>query len=174
MLKAPVPPDEDDRLAALHALLILDTPPEERFDRIVAFMAAEFDVPVALITLVDRDRVWFKSRIGLAACDAARDTSFCGHAIVVPELFVVPDMLQDSRFADHPMVIGEPGLRMYAGAPLLLRSGHVAGMLCMNDTRVRDFDDLDYAILFSLRDLVVAELEGGPVAEAVEPHREQI
>jgi len=173
MIKAPIPPDEEERLAALHALLIMDTPPEERFDRIVGFMAAEFDVPVALITLVDRDRVWFKSKFGLSFCDAARDKSFCGHAIVVPGLFVVPDMLQDSRFADHPMVAGEPGLRMYAGAPLLLRSGHVAGMLCMNDTRVRDFDDLDYAILFSLRDLVVAELEREPGTDAMEQRREQ-
>lgn len=174
MIKAPIPPDEEERLAALHALLILDTPPEERFDRIVSFMAAEFDVPIALITLVDRDRVWFKSRFGLSACDAPRDASFCGHGIAVPGLFVVPDMLQDSRFADHPMVAGEPGLRMYAGAPLLLRSGHVAGMLCMNDTRVRDFDDLDYAILFSLRDLVVAELEGEPGTGAMEQRLESI
>jgi GAF domain-containing protein len=173
MIKAPIPPDEEERLAALHALLILDTPPEERFDRIVSFMAAEFDVPVALITLVDRDRVWFKSKFGLSACEAGRDSSFCGHAIVVPELCVVPDMLQDSRFADHPMVAGEPGLRMYAGAPLLMHSGHVAGMLCMNDTRVRDFDELDYAILFSLRDLVVAELERAPGTETTEPRRGQ-
>jgi len=135
-------------------------------------MAAEFDVPVAMITLVERDRVWFKSKFGLAACAAARDTSFCGHAIVEPGLFVVRDMLQDSRFADHPMVLGEPGLRMYAGAPLLLSSGHVAGMLCMNDTRVRDFDELDYAILFSLRDLVVTELETMPHTEAAEQRRE--
>jgi len=174
MIKAPIPPDDEARLAALHALLILDTPPEERFDRIVSFMAAEFDVPVALMTLVDRDRVWFKSAFGVAACEAARDTSFCGHGIVVPELFVVPDMLKDSRFADHPMVVGEPGLRMYAGAPLRLRSGHVAGMLCMNDVRVRDFDTLDYAILFSLRDLAVAELEGVPANELMEQRRGRV
>jgi len=173
MIKPPIPHDEEERLAALHALLILDTPPEERFDRIVSFMAAEFDVPVALITLVDRDRVWFKSKFGLPACEARRDTSFCGHAIVVPELCVIPDLLQDIRFADHPMVAGDPGLRMYAGAPLMLHSGHVAGMLCMNDTRVRDFDELDYAILFSLRDLVVTELEKAPEIEAMESRREQ-
>lgn len=170
MLEAPIPANDEERLAALHALLILDTPPEERFDRIVSFMAAEFDVPVALITLVDRNRVWFKSTFGIDACDAARDTSFCGHAIIAPGLSIVPDMLQDSRFADHPMVLGEPGLRMYAGAPLQLRSGHVAGMLCMNDVRVRDFDDIDCAILFSLRDLVVAELEGEPSTAGLERH----
>ena len=173
MLKAPIPDDEETRLAALRALLILDTPPEERFDRIVSFMATEFDVPIALITLVDRDRVWFKSKFGQTACDAPRDTSFCGHAIVVPDLFVVPDMLNDSRFSDHPMVAGEPGLRTYAGAPLRLACGHVAGMLCMNDTRVRDFDALDHAILFTLRDLVVAELEGEPAEAAMEQRRAQ-
>lgn len=161
-MNAPLPVNEEERLAALHALLILDTPPEERFDRIVAFTAAEFDVPIALITLVDRDRVWFKSRFGITACAANRETAFCSHGILAPDSLVVPDLRDDPRFNGNPMVVGEPYLRLYAGAPLRLRSGNVAGMLCVNDTRVRTFDDMDLAILFSLRDLVVREVEFGP------------
>ena len=91
MLPAPIPDDDGERLAALHALLILDTPPEERCDKIVAFAAAEFDVPIALISLLDDRRQWFQSRVGLEVCETARDISFCGHAIVFSDIMVVPD-----------------------------------------------------------------------------------
>lgn len=158
MLPAPIPDNDAERLAALHALLILDTPPEQRFDKIVAFAATEFDVPIALISLLDRDRQWFKARIGLNACETGRDISFCGHAIVHADIMVVPDALEDERFADNPLVTGEPFIRFYAGAPLTLSSGHAPGTLCLIDTKPRRLDQVELAILSTLRDLVVLEL----------------
>ena len=159
MILAPMPDDEDQRLQALRALLILDTPPEERFDRIVQFAATEFDVPMALISLVDSKRQWFKSRVGFPVCESARDVSFCAHAVPSRELLLVPDALKDIRFHDNPAVLGDPHVRFYAGAPLTLRSGAVVGTLCVLDTRERSFDAVDRSILESLRLLVVAELE---------------
>lgn len=161
MHAAPFPADEAERLAALHALLILDTPPEQRFDRIAAFAASEFDVPIVLLTLLDTRRQWFKARIGLDACETARDISFCGHAILQADIMVVPDALQDPRFADNPLVTGAPRIRFYAGAPLQLPSGQRLGTLCLIDRRPRTLDPLDLGILATLRDLAVMELGGG-------------
>jgi GAF domain-containing protein len=158
MLAAPIPADDAQRLQALRELLILDTPPEERFDRIVRFAADEFDMPMVLVSLVDENRQWFKARIGIDACETARETSFCGHAIHRPELFVVEDALADERFRDNPFVTGEPHVRFYAGAPLQLPDGAIVGTLCMIDQRPRMLDAVDQAILGSLRALVVAEL----------------
>ncbi|HEY9106506.1 MAG TPA: GAF domain-containing protein [Roseateles sp.] len=160
MLPAPIPADDDARLQALRELLILDTPPEERFDRLVEFAASEFDVPIALISLIDRERQWFKARVGLDACETRRDISFCGHAIVQRELFEVVDATLDPRFADNPLVVGAPWIRFYIGAPLALPGGATIGTLCLIDTRPREFDALDRAILGTLRDLAVAELVG--------------
>lgn len=158
MMLAPIPENEDERLVALHRLLLLDTPPEERFDRIVAFAAEEFDVPVALISLVDSDRQWFKAKIGLSICGTPRSTSFCGHAILEHELMVVLDATLDERFSDNPMVIGEPHIRFYAGAPLELKDGKRIGTLCLIGTVPKTLDALGLAILGTLRDLVVKEL----------------
>ncbi len=160
MIAAPIPSDDDQRLQALRELLILDTPPEARFDRIVHFAAAEFDMPIVLVSMVDRNRQWFKARVGLDVCETDRESSFCGHAIVDPALFVIEDALQDERFADNPLVVGEPRIRFYAGAPLQLPSGQIVGTLCMIDRRPRELDELDRAILGSLRDLVLGELIG--------------
>ena len=161
MLKAPIPANEDERLKALRDLLILDTPPEERFDRIVQFARDEFDVPIALLSLVDGDRQWFKARVGLDAEETARDISFCGHAIQQSDVFLVPDASQDPRFADNPMVTGGPAIRFYAGAPLELSPGVRVGTLCLIAPQARELDDTDIAILNVLRDLLVAELRGG-------------
>ena len=158
MIKAPIPPDETDRLQALRQLLILDTPPEERFDRIVQFAANELDVPMALITLVDAERQWFKARVGLDACETARETSFCGHAIMKDEIMLVADATLDERFHDNPVVTSEPHVRFYAGAPLQLPTGEKVGTLCVIDSTPRQMDAVDLAILSSLRDLVVEEL----------------
>lgn len=158
MLKPGIPENEQDRLAALHAMLILDTPPEERFDRIVAFAASEFNAPIALISLVDGDRQWFKGNIGLAVCSTSRDISFCGHAIMKKEIMIVPDTQLDIRFVDNPLVTGDPQIRFYAGAPLETQSGFAIGTLCIIDTVPRQFDSIDLAILSSLRDLVMLEL----------------
>lgn len=159
MIAAPTPDNEAERLAALYALLILDTPREERFDKIVEFASAEFDVPIALISLLDSDRQWFKSGVGLSACETARDVSFCGHAIMRGDIMVVPDALADRRFADNPLVAGPPHIRFYAGAPLLLPGGYALGTLCLIDTRPRRLDDIEMAILSTLRGLVMQELQ---------------
>jgi GAF domain-containing protein len=164
MLPAPIPVDDAVRLKALRDLLILDTPPEERFDRIVAFAAQEFDMPIALISLVDQNRQWFKSRVGLQACETSRDVSFCGHALLERDTLVIPDALQDLRFADNPLVTGEPHIRFYAGAPLRMPEGAVLGTLCLIDRQPRQLDKTDLAILSSLRDLVVQELCAQTVA----------
>ncbi|MDR7298558.1 GAF domain-containing protein [Pelomonas aquatica] len=166
MLPAPIPADDEERLRALRELLILDTPPEERFDRIVAFAASEFDVPIALITLVDRDRQWFKARVGLDACETSREISFCGHAILQPGLFEVVDAARDPRFVDNPLVVGAPFIRFYIGAPLRLPGGAVLGTLCLIDTRLRELDAMDRAILGTLRDMAAAELAGQTEPEA--------
>jgi len=160
MLPAPIPANDAERLRALRELLILDTPPEERFDRIVEFAAGEFDMPIALISLIDEKRQWFKARVGMEACETSREISFCGHAILQSDLFEVLDAALDPRFADNPLVVGAPFIRFYIGAPLALPGGATVGTLCLIDTKPRHFDMLDRAILGTLRDLVVAELAG--------------
>jgi GAF domain-containing protein len=155
---------EAQRLQALRALLILDTPPEERFDRIVRFAIDEFEVPMAAISLVDDERQWFKASHGLPMCQTARDISFCGHAILRAEVMLVPDTLLDPRFFDNPFVQAPPRVRFYAGAPLTLRGGEAVGTLCLFDTRPRQLDRIDIAVLSALRDLVVEQLTQSKVA----------
>jgi GAF domain-containing protein len=158
MLAAPIPSYDRERLAALREMLILDTPPEERFDKVVQFAAQEFDVPIALISLIDENRQWFKARVGLDVCETSRDISFCGHAILQPDIFVIPDARADQRFADNPIVTGEPYVIFYAGAPLPTRSGFAIGTLCLIDHKPRNLDATELEILSSLRDLLVEEL----------------
>ena len=162
MITAPMPANEVDRLNALRQLLILDTPPEERFDRIAAFAADEFDVPIALVSLVDAERTWFKSHFGMDLCEAPRDISFCGHAILHDEPFVIPDTALDARFADNPHVAQEPHVRFYAGACLRLPDGQNVGTLCLFDFKPREMDRVALAILGTLRDLVVEQLLNPP------------
>lgn len=158
MIPAPIPDDDERRLQALREMLILDTPPEERFDRVVRFAADEFDMPIVLVSLVDAKRQWFKARVGLGVCETERDISFCGHVIVKPQILVVEDALQDERFHDNPLVTGAPNVRFYAGAPLQLPGGEIVGTLCMIDHRPRTLDAMDLAIFGALRELVVSEL----------------
>jgi GAF domain-containing protein len=158
MINADIPACEPERLAALHKLLCLDTPPEERFDRIVQFAADEFDKPIVLLILVDSDRQWFKAKVGLDVCETSREISFCSHAILAEEIMLIHDTLQDSRFFDNPLVTGAPHLRFYAGAPLKMADGMQVGTLCVMDTVPGTMDALDMAILGSLRDLIVQEL----------------
>ncbi len=164
MIPAPIPTDDRRRLQALREMLILDTPPEERFDRVVRFAADEFDMPIVLVSLVDEKRQWFKARIGMDVCETDRDISFCGHAIVQPQILVVEDALQDPRFHDNPQVTGAPNVRFYAGAPLQLPGGEIVGTLCMIDHQPRQLDAIDLAIFGSLRELVVGELVAPEVA----------
>lgn len=160
MLPAPIPPDEASRLRALQELLVLDTPPEERFDRIARFAAQELDTPIALVSLIDEHRQWFKSRFGLDADETARDISFCGHAIAQPELFIIGDAAQDERFADNPLVTGPPYIRFYAGMPVCAPTGERVGTLCVIDTRPREIGRIERAVMKALSQLVNEALAG--------------
>ena len=158
MLAAPIPGNDSERLAALRELLILDTPPEERFDKVVQFASQEFDVPIALLSLIDENRQWFKAHVGLDVCETGRDISFCGHAILQSDIFVIPDARADERFADNPIVTGPPHVIFYAGAPLIMPSGFTIGTLCLIDHKARELDATELAILTTLRDLLLEEL----------------
>jgi GAF domain-containing protein len=158
---APLPVDEAERLAALRELAVLDTDPEERFDRHTAEISALLDVPVALVSLVDTDRQWFKSRVGIDARETPRDMSLCAHAILGDELLEVPDALLDARFADNPLVTGGPRMRFYAGLPLVLDNGARIGTLCVADTRPRKLDDVDVGHLRRVAQSVLDELGHG-------------
>jgi serine/threonine-protein kinase len=129
MLEAPIPPDEEERLALLEACHILYTPAEEAFDDVARLAADLCGTEIALITLVDSDRQWFKARVGVEQTGTARDLSFCGHCITKRDPLVVPDTLLDPRFADNPLVTGDPNLRFYAGVPLLIDDGSSVGAL---------------------------------------------
>jgi PAS domain S-box-containing protein len=129
----PLPPDEIARLAALQACDILDTPPEQAFDDISRLAAVVCGAPTALVTLVDGSRQWFKSRLGLRMDETHRDLAFCAHAILDSDLLVVPDAALDDRFADNPLVTGAPGVRFYAGAPIVLADGHALGTVAVID-----------------------------------------
>lgn len=159
-MQAPrIPENEHERLAALYELGILDTPAEERFDRLTRLATRLFDVPMALISIIDKDRQWFKSCTGL--CDVSetpRSISFCGHAILSADAMVVPDALKDKRFADNPLVTGEPYIRFYAGQPLTARNGTRLGVLCLNDRRPRDFTEQDRQLLRDLAAMVEDQL----------------
>jgi diguanylate cyclase len=159
MITAPLPLDEDARLWALRQLDILDTDPEEAFERISRLAAFAFDMPVVLISLVDEDRQWFKSHYGLAACETPRSMSFCAHAVLSKCLLVVEDALDDERFLDNPLVTGAPNIRFYAGSPLRLADGQVIGTLCLIDTKPRAFDSAQAAMLTEFARLVERELE---------------
>jgi phosphoserine phosphatase RsbU/P len=137
MIAAPIPEEEAARLEALHALELLDTPPEERFDRITRLLTLVLKVPMAYISLVDADRQWFKSSCGLNTTETPRAVSFCGHAIVSDEPMVIPDAAEDERFRDNPLVTGDPHIRFYAGYPLTGPGGHKVGTLCIADRRPR-------------------------------------
>ncbi|CAG9214401.1 PAS domain S-box-containing protein/diguanylate cyclase (GGDEF)-like protein [Paraburkholderia tropica] len=159
MITAPLPLDEDIRLRALHRLDILDSEPEEAFDRIARLAARAFRVPIVLVSLVDEDRQWFKSHHGIAACETPRSMSFCAHAVLSKRLLVVEDALDDERFLDNPLVLGAPHIRFYAGAPLRLADGEVVGTLCLIDTVPRAFEAEDVQTLIDYAQLVERELD---------------
>ena len=159
--RAAKPPDEATRLATLRALGLLDTPPEERFDRITRVAAALADVPVAYISLVDESRQWFKSCRGFAASETSRDAAFCAHVVLKREPLFIPDTLRDVRFADNPLVTGEPGIRSYAGFPLFHENGSCLGTLCMVDTRPRQFPEAMIRMFADLASIVQQEVNSG-------------
>ncbi|HBP16747.1 MAG TPA: diguanylate cyclase [Planctomycetes bacterium] len=167
---APIPPtDELKRLARLRSLQILDTPPEERFDRATRLAARVFDVPIAVISLVDADRQWFKSKVGVEAEGTPRAISFCGHAILERGPFLVPDARLDERFHDNPLVTGELGIRFYAGQPLRL-DPEVSGLgtLCLIDRKPRELSPDEVAALQDLAEIVVSELQALELSDAMQ------
>lgn len=155
-IRAPIPEDEPARLTSLRALNLLDTEPEERFDRITRLATALFNVPMATITLVDESRQWFKSCQGTIGREDPRDASFCAHVVYNREPIIVVDTLSDERFADNPLVLGGPRIRFYAGYPLALDDGSYIGTLCLLDTRPHTFEQPD---LKQLRDLALIVME---------------
>ena len=158
-MQAPLPLNEEERLVELSCFGVLDTPPELMFDRVTRIAARVFQMPIALVSLVDRDRQWYKSNYGLDFNQTARSQSFCTHAILASGTMVVPDALQDVRFAGHSLVRGEPFIRFYAGAPLITPRGYCLGTLCVSDHEPRQFGAENIAVLEDLAAMVVHELE---------------
>ena len=158
-MKAPATSiDEAVRLTTLRSLDILDSLGEERFDRLTRMAKHMFSVPIALVSLVDENRQWFKSCIGLDVSETSRDISFCGHAILGDEVFVIPDTLKDDRFADNPLVLEDPHIRFYAGCPIRVANGSRIGTLCIIDREPRDFCAKDEELLKDLAAMVEQEL----------------
>lgn len=140
---ASVPQEEVERLVYLHALGLLDTPAEERFDRLTKLVQRRFKTPMVLITLIDEKRQWFKSRQGLDLCETSRDVSFCAYAILGDEPLIIQDAREDERFSDNIFVTGEPFIRFYAGCPLRGLRGYRLGTLCIVDYQPRTLSQLE-------------------------------
>lgn len=158
-MPAPIPADDDERVAALRRYEILDTAPEAAFDRITSLLALLLDVPTALVNLIDADRQFVKSQVGTGCHDVPRDLAFCGHTILSDECLVVEDARADARFAEHPAVGTEPGLRFYAGAPLLSQDGYRIGSLCAVDQTPRRLSPRELRILMILAQVTSDQLE---------------
>jgi PAS domain S-box-containing protein len=169
-----LPENEAERLAALRALGVLDTPPEPAFDELAALAAYICQTPIALISLVDEDRQWFKSRVGWTTGETPREAAFCAHTILQPELLVVPDARADERFANNPLVTSSPGVRFYAGAPLVTAEGHALGTLCVIDHKPRKLTPEQARALRALSRQVVAQFRlGKQLAELTRINAEQ-
>lgn len=158
MKKPAITQNEDTRLETLMALKILDTPPEERFDRLTRIAKRTFNVPTALVSLVDENRQWFKSSIGIEVCETPREISFCGHAILGDEVFIIPNATKDERFAENPLVLGEPWVRFYAGYPLKAINGEKLGTFCIIDYKARNLSKEDIEALKDLGSMAEREL----------------
>lgn len=157
MIEAPVPANESERLAALKKMNILDTPPQEVYDRITRVATHLLNVPISTLTLIDSDREWFLSFQGIAERQGPRARSFCGHALLAADVMIVPDTLKDPRFDGNPMVVGPPYVRFYMGKTLHSLDGHRIGVFCVKDTKPRIPTEEE---IQALRDLAAwAELE---------------
>ncbi len=160
--------DEEQRLMCLKKLRILDTPVEERFDRITRIVCQSLNVPVSAISLVDRDRQWFKSVQGLDLFETPRNVAFCSQAILNDDPLIVPDALKDPRFCDNPLVTGEPGIRFYAGCPLKIGDTYRIGTLCAIDHLPRELGEADTVLLRDLAAMVVSEISNMALSQAHE------
>ncbi|MEC7631887.1 MAG: ATP-binding protein [Pseudomonadota bacterium] len=159
MKAAPLPQNEDERLAELLSYDVLDTEAEQLFDDLTALASQICETPIALISLIDPNRQWFKSRVGLDAEETSRDIAFCSHAILQSDVFEIPNATLDPRFHDNPLVTGAPDIRFYAGAPLITPSGHAIGTLCAIDSKPRKLTETQKSSLQTLSKSVVAHLE---------------
>jgi diguanylate cyclase (GGDEF)-like protein len=158
MIKPDMPANEAERLHALKTLQILDTSHEERFDRVTRMAKRMFGVEISLVSLVDEDRQWFKSKQGLEASEPPRDISFCGHAINHDGLFIIPNAMEDARFSDNPLVTDGPNIRFYAGYPLKLRQGVNLGTLCLIDSKPKYLNEDDKQLLNDLGAMIEQEI----------------
>lgn len=158
VLKPVKPIDEDSRLQALHEIDILDTPINPEFERITRLTKKLMDVPMVAVSLIDSERQWFKSEQGLNVCQTSRDISFCGHAILQDEIFIVNDAAKDERFHDNPLVVGEPFIRFYAGYPIRSPDGYKIGSFCIMDTKPRNISSEDLEQLKDMAALVEQQL----------------
>ncbi|MGB0722440.1 MAG: sensor histidine kinase [Gammaproteobacteria bacterium] len=159
MSSAPTPENEQERLQALRDYGILDSGHEQAFDQLTRLASRICGTPISLVSLIDADRQWFKSRVGLDADQTPRDQAFCAHAIADDQTLIVDDARRDPRFADNPLVTGDPGIRFYAGAPLITREGHRLGTLCVIDREPRALDTEQLDALRVLADQVMDQIE---------------
>ena len=150
--------DESERIQALHDLQILDTPPEERFDRLTRLARKLFDVPIALVSLVDTNRQWFMSHDGLETRETPREWSFCSHAIDQDSMLIIPDALVDARFRENPLVVGDPSIRFYAGQPISAPGGKAIGTLCIIDHEPRELGLDEAELLTDMAKMVEREI----------------
>jgi GAF domain-containing protein len=153
------PNNEAARVAALQKYAILDTDPEQGFDDLTQLASYICRTPIALISLIDENRQWFKSKVGLSVSETSREVAFCSRAILQTDVFIVPDTLQDERFRDNPLVASEPRIRFYAGAPLITEEGHALGTLCVIDRTPRELSPDQTEALRAVSRLVLAQLE---------------
>ncbi|HKM81405.1 MAG TPA: GAF domain-containing protein [Candidatus Acidoferrum sp.] len=158
-MSAPSPSVELARVAALDRYAILDTEPEQTFDDLVVLAAYVCKTPIAMLSLVDDHRQWFKSKVGVEIRETPRESSICAHAIQQQDLFIVPDTRNDARFRENPMVLGEPHIRFYAGAPLINEDGFALGTLCVIDREPRELDETQKEALKSLSRLSLGQME---------------
>jgi hypothetical protein len=155
----PAPSNDAARVAALEKYAILDSEPEQAFDDLAKLASFICKTPIALVSLVDSERQWFKSNVGISATQTSREIAFCSTAIQQKDVFVVPDALKDERFRNNPLVVSDPHIRFYAGAPLITEEGYALGTLCVVDHVPREFSDDQKEALRTLGRLVLAQME---------------